>query len=68
MFAICLYFKRYLINIFVFKKMTSLNAFGTETFYKQTRERGITKGATISQTKLDNYIRCLTIYIIYDSL
>jgi len=45
--------------------MTSPYAFGTETFSKQTRARRITKGAAISQTKLDNYIRYLINYIRY---
>jgi len=39
--------------------MTSPYAFGTETFPKQTCAQGITKGAAISQTKLDNFLRYL---------
>jgi len=57
---------RYLIYfINTFKKTKQKNspyAFGTETFSKQTRARGITKGVTISQTKLDNYIRYVISY------
>jgi len=45
--------------------MTSHYVFGTETFSKQTRERGKTKGAAISQTKLDNYIRYIIKYVRY---
>jgi len=49
---------RYIANIFSY-------AFETESFSKQTRVRGITKGAAISQTKLYIYIRYLINFIRY---